>query len=86
MTDYATVLQHEHPGREWTINDNDYATLVMLDGGDKPSKASLEAAWPAVQATIAAAADAKAAALTSARAKLAALGLTDAEVAALLGG
>jgi len=34
----------------------------------------------------AAAADAKAAALASARTKLAALGLTDAEVAALLGG
>lgn len=34
----------------------------------------------------AAAADAKAAALASARAKLAAIGLTDAEVAALLGG
>jgi len=34
----------------------------------------------------AAAADAKAAALASARTKLAALGLTDAEIAALLGG
>jgi len=37
-------------------------------------------------AALAAAADAKAAALASARSKLAALGLTDAEVAALLGG
>jgi hypothetical protein len=37
-------------------------------------------------AAAAAAADARAAALASARTKLAALGLTDAEVAALLGG
>ena len=44
------------------------------------------AAAAAADAKAAAVADAKAAALASARAKLAALGLTDAEVAALLGG
>ena len=85
VIDYAAILTHEHPGREWTLNGNDYEQLVILDGGSKPSKALLDAAWPKVQAAIAAAADAKAAALASARTKLAALGLTEAEVVALLG-
>lgn len=83
MIDYAAVLTHKHAGREWTLNGHDYDGLTMLDGGAKPSKASLDAAWPEVQAAIAADADAKAAALASARAKLAALGLTDAEIGAL---
>jgi hypothetical protein len=86
MTDYAAVLTHRHQGRQWSMNGDDYNQLIMLDGGDKPSQASLDAAWPEVAAEIAAAANAKAAALASARTKLAALGLTDAEVAALLGG
>lgn len=85
MTDYAAVLNAKHPGREWTLNANDYDQLVMLDNGPKPSKASLDAAWPQVAADIAAAADAKQAAAASARSKLAALGLTEAELAALLG-
>ena len=85
MIDYAAVLTHKHAGREWTLDGDDYDGLTMLDGGAKPSKASLDAAWPEVQAAIAAAADAKAAARVSARTKLAALGLTEAEVAALLG-
>ena len=85
MTDYATVLTRRHADREWKLEGDDYAGLTMLDGGDKPTKASLDAAWPKVQAEIEAEAAAKAAALASARAKLAALGLTDAEVAALLG-
>ena len=85
MTDYAKVLDARHSGREWHITDNDYETLTMLDGGNKPTQASLDAAWPSVAAEIAAAADDKAAALASARTKLAALGLTDDEVAALLG-
>jgi hypothetical protein len=85
MTDYATVLKYQHPGREWTINDNDYATLVMLDGGNKPSKKSLDDAWPDVQAEIAAEQETKSAARTSGLAKLSALGLTDEEIAALVG-
>jgi len=85
VTDYAAVLIARHPGRQWTLNANDYDQLTMLDGGTKPSQASLDDAWPEVAAEIAAEVDAKAAALASARTKLAALGLTDAEVAALLG-
>jgi len=86
MTDYATVLSRRHAGRQWQLDGDDYAGLTMLDGGDKPSKASLEASWPSVQAEIAAEADAKITARNSANAKLKALGLTDAEVAALIGG
>ena len=84
MIDYAAVLTHKHAGREWTLDGDDYDGLTMLDGGAKPSKASLNAAWPEVQAAIAAAAAAKAAALASARKKLRDL-LTDDEIAALLG-
>jgi hypothetical protein len=47
-TDYAKVLTAEYAGREWTLNGNDYASLKMLDGGTKPSKATLDAKWPAV--------------------------------------
>ena len=85
MTDYATVLLRRHAGRQWTLDGDDYEGLTMLDGGSKPSKASLDAAWPAVAAEIAAEIDARVSAKVSARAKLAALGLTDAEIAALLG-
>ena len=48
MTDYAAVLSAEYPGREWTLNGNDYATLVMLDGGSKPTKATLDSKWAKV--------------------------------------
>jgi len=85
MTDYATVLTRRHKGREWVLNGDDYEGLTMLDDGSKPSKASLDAAWPDVQAEIAAEAAAATAAAASGRAKLAALGLTDDEINALLG-
>lgn len=85
MIDYAAVLSRRHPGREWSLNGDDYDGLIMLDGGAKPSKKALEDAWPEVAAEIAAEVDAKNATISSARAKLAALGLTEAEVAALLG-
>jgi len=85
MIDYATILTRRHQGREWSLNANDYDQLTMVDGGSKPSKASLDAAWPDVQAEIAAEAAAATAAAASGRAKLAALGLTDDEINALLG-
>ena len=85
MTDYATVLTRRHADREWQLDGDDYAGLTMLDGGSKPSKASLDAAWPEVQAEIAAEQAAATAAAASGRAKLAALGLTDDEINALLG-
>jgi hypothetical protein len=48
VTDYAAVLTAEYPGREWSLNANDYATLVMHDGGPKPTKATLDGKWAAV--------------------------------------
>lgn len=56
---------------------------------DRPMTDDEVAQWQAESiraAAVAAAADAKAAAFASARTKLSALGLTDAEVAALVGG
>jgi len=85
MTDYAAVLTRRHQGREWKLDGDNYEGLTMLDGGSKPSKASLDDAWPDVQAEIAAEAAAATAAAASGRAKLAALGLTDDEINALLG-
>lgn len=52
MTDYAAVLSAKHPGREWSINANDYEQLFMLDGGNKPSKKSLDDAWPEVSESL----------------------------------
>jgi len=85
MTDYTLVLMRRHADREWQLDGDDYDGLTMLDGGSKPSKASLDAAWPEVQAEIAAEKAAAATAAASGRAKLAALGLTDDEINALLG-
>ena len=85
MTDYATVLTLRHAGREWTLNGDDYAGLVMLDGGAKPTKKSLDDAWPDVQAEITQIATDRAATRVSALTKLKALGLTDDEITALVG-
>jgi hypothetical protein len=49
MTDYAAVLSAEYPNREWSLNGNDYATLVMHDNGPKPTKATLDSKWAAVE-------------------------------------
>lgn len=85
MTDYAAVLIHRHPDREWTINANDYDQLTMLDGGEKPTKESLESAWPDVKNQIIENAALQTQRRASALAKLAALGLTIDEIAALVG-
>jgi hypothetical protein len=47
--DYALVLTDEYPGRLWSLVDNDYATLVILDDGPKPTKATLDSKWAAVE-------------------------------------
>jgi hypothetical protein len=46
--DYALILATEYAGREWTLNANDHNTLVMLDGGSKPTKATLDSKWAKV--------------------------------------
>jgi len=48
MTDYTAVLTANYPGSEWTLNNNDYATLQWFSDTPKPTQAQLDAAWPQV--------------------------------------
>ena len=85
MTDYAAVLTENYPDAEWTLNGDTYEGLTWLSDSPKPSKAELDAAWPAVQQARADAVAAKEAARQSAIDKLAALGLTVEEISAAFG-
>jgi len=49
MTDYAAVLNAIHPGALWSMVDNDYSTLDWQDESPKPTKKTLDEAWPQVQ-------------------------------------
>ena len=49
MTDYALVLTAIRPGALWSIVDNDYSTLDWQDESPKPTKKTLDDAWPQVQ-------------------------------------
>ena len=80
MTDYTAVLTANYPDAEWTLNGDTYDGLTWLSDTPKPSKADLDAAWPAVQQAQADAVAAKEAARQSAIDKLAALGLTVDEI------
>jgi len=83
--DIAMVLTRKYPGALWNLIDDDYANLEWLSDSPKPTKKSLEALWPDVQAEIAAEAQAKIDAKASAVAKLQALGLTVEEVSVAFG-
>lgn len=67
------------------MNGDDYEGLVILDDGNKPTKKSLDDAWREVRDEIKAKQTASENARVSALKKLAALGLTDDEIAALVG-
>jgi hypothetical protein len=58
MIQYSKILHYKYPGKEWSINNEDYDTLDWLSDGAKPTKAELDALWPAVQILIAAEIDA----------------------------
>ena len=49
MTDYTAVLTAIRPGAAWTLDGDDYAGLTWLDDSPKPSKKTLDDAWPQVQ-------------------------------------
>jgi hypothetical protein len=49
MTDYTAVLTAIRPGAEWSLNNNDYATLEWYSDSPKPTKKTLDDAWPEVQ-------------------------------------
>ena len=85
MTDYAAVLSENHPDSQWTLDGDTYEGLTWLSDTPKPSKAELDAAWPAVQQAQSDAVAAKEAARQSAIDKLAALGLTVDEISAAFG-
>lgn len=85
MIDYAAVLTANYPDSQWVLNNNDYETLQWLTDTAKPTKAELDAAWPDVQKQIAQARTNAISTRASALAKLEALGLTAAEIAALVG-
>jgi hypothetical protein len=49
MTDYAAVLAAIRPGAQYSIDGDDYAGLTWLDDSPKPTKKTLDDAWPQVQ-------------------------------------
>jgi hypothetical protein len=49
MTDYAAVLVAIRPGAMWEMSGDDYAGLTWLDDSPKPTKKTLDDAWPAVE-------------------------------------
>ena len=49
MTDYAAVLAAIRPGAEWTLAGDDYSGLTWLDDSPKPTKKTLDDAWPQVE-------------------------------------
>ena len=49
MTDYAAVLAAIRPGAEWSLDGDDYAGLTWLDDSPKPTKKTLDDAWPQVK-------------------------------------
>ncbi len=82
MIDYVKILQRRYEGKQWWIQENDYATLDWLDDSSKPSKATLDGLWAEVQTEIANETSSKQAAR---QAVLDKLGLTADEAQALLG-
>ena len=47
--DYAAVLTSIRPDSLWAMNDNDYGTLDWQSDDPKPTKKTLDDAWPQVQ-------------------------------------
>ena len=83
--DITQVLSKRYPGSEWTLNGDNYSGLAWLSDSPKPTEEELLALWPTVQEEIAAEAQAKIDAKTSAIAKLEALGLTVDEIKTAFG-
>jgi hypothetical protein len=83
--DIATILTRKYPGKEWTLNGDDYTGLEWLSSGKAPTEKELEDLWPVVVQEIEDEKAAKEAAKQSAVDKLAALGLSAEEVKELFG-
>jgi hypothetical protein len=50
--DIPAILNQNYPGAQWLLNGDDYEGLEWLDESPKPTKNTLEAAWPAVSLAI----------------------------------
>jgi hypothetical protein len=48
MTDYAAVLTVIRPGAQWSLDGDLYEGLTWLDDSPKPTKKTLDEAWPKV--------------------------------------
>jgi len=81
MIDYAAILSRCYPGKEWTLDGDEYTGLIWMSETAKPSKATLDGLWASVQQEITDEATAK---ISTRQAVLAKLGLTADEVTALL--
>ena len=85
MIDYSLILFTNYAGKEWSLSGLTYDGLQWRDSSTKPTQAELDALWESTQAAVAAKEQAAKDAKASALAKLTALGLTQAEVTALIG-
>jgi hypothetical protein len=85
MDKIAIVLLNRYAGKAWCYNHDGYEGIRWTDSSPKPTEAELLAQFDEVKAEIDARRAAENAARASALTKLAALGLSEAEVAALLG-
>jgi hypothetical protein len=83
------VLVKKFDGKQWSIIESDYDTLVWNDESPKPTLAELEALIPIVEAEIVAEQEARANAIAERQeqreALLARLGITEEEAQLLLG-
>jgi hypothetical protein len=52
VTNYEAVLNAIRPGTQWALEGNDYSGLIWLDESPKPTKKTLDDAWPQVQADL----------------------------------
>jgi hypothetical protein len=86
MDKIKTVLFHRYAGKAWCYNGDGYEGVHWSDSMKKPTEKELLEQFDDVMAEIEAEKLARQNASESARAKLAALGLTEAEVKAIIGG
>jgi hypothetical protein len=49
MTDYAAVLTAIRGDKRWTLEGDDYDGLVWLDESPKPTRKTLDDAWPQIE-------------------------------------
>ena len=49
MTDYAKTLEVIRPNSRWRMTGEDYSDLLWLSDDPKPTKKTLDDAWPQVQ-------------------------------------